>query len=1293
MTIQAMTPRALEAMIEAAIVERDAAEHALGIAELSGHDTSTLRTRLTEARYDVERLERSRAALLAMRNVNSIAGLTPAQFQKVKASVLDMSRSTAQAPKVLADGLYQIYSSGIKGEGALKVLKASAVAASAGLTDTGTAATAIVGVLNAYHLSADQAARVSDILFQTVNRGVITFPELANTIGTVLPFASALHISLNDVGAAISTLTKEGIPAHTATTDLKNAMSAFLKPSDAMAASIKKTGFESGEALVKSKGFEGALKAVANTTDGSKAALNKLFPDIRATTAAFDLTGKSAQSATDELDHFTNSAVKGAAAKVYAEQAKSAGFQIQQLGANLSHAAIVLGAEFLPELNKGAVALSKFLNGQVKHGNIQALGDDIKQVFGETTQVVGDFVHVGGQVIGTIADIAGALGSLAGVDLGNPSQIEAIIAAYLGFKAVQIVGPILIGLAQNIRLVAVAAQEAGGIKSFFAILAENGVAGPIGLAAGAVAILTGAIVLLSGHEKSAADAAKDVASASRDEAAAIAQAADSALAAADAHFAAEKSDIALAKAKRATAKAAKDYGTDSKQYQSALAAEHQASLRSVEDHHRLSAQKKAANTDNNNAVAGIKTNIAALTDLAKAQLKSSITSGDRAPFEATIKRLTTEYGKLAAASGQASLAQFQYSRLLQGGGLIADKNAAAVSTVANALSGQPKTVKTTYEVATEGALADIGQLIGILHSVPKSTKTQILAEAGSAQNAIRAFRAIVAGVPAQRVVAILANTNTAAGKVVAMRALIAGVPASKVASIVANTTGKPEVDALNQAIAQVHSTSATVSVTTTQKQIFVTQHMSGGKGGHASGRGPGGAETAWVGEGHGPEWVADPTTGRMVRIDHPTLISLAPTEYVIPTDPAMSGVSFGLIKQLAAQMGIGGYAGGRAAKAKLPVPAKFTAGAVDESSFSSKTDDARNAYQKREQSIHDLEGKVKDARKAVATAKATKGKGRGKRVADAQAKLDDLTGKLHDAQHGGHGLSSEAALKAQWLEDKRDLAALHATNQKIERLNTMQETDRQKMANAAGAHNVGAYTAAQKDRNSLLGQLQGLYQTAHDIAVKFKDPVSQQLAADLAGKVEGTIGDLQDTAASFDSTQGSAGTFTDAQQALIDQASKDIALAALTTGFDDDKAGGQELVDVLSGILNTDLGNGTPNAAIADIAGQLKSAKDNLKSLTDPNNDPDLQAQLDQANARRVTAEQSAAVNAAVLAAFAGPGDIGVGGSSAQKASMNVTFSSLVAPTPQQALQAAQHIATGFGFQGSVGSPRTNLGI
>jgi TP901 family phage tail tape measure protein len=346
----------------------------------------------------------------SMRNVNSIAKLSEPQFKSLSKSVLELSGKTAQAPKTLSDGLYQLVSSGFKAKDALTILKSTAIAATAGLTDTGTATTAVAGVLNAYKLKASDAAHVSDVLFQTVKDGVIEFPTLANTIGTVLPFATNLGVKLEDVGASLSTLTVNGIQADNATTDLKNLFAAFLKPSDDLSTAIRKTGFESGTALVKAKGFQGALEAVRATTDGTGESLSSLFPDIRAFGAAADLSGKNAAAADREVKAFQNTT--GATAGVFKEQSKSVAVQVQQLQANLAVLKVEVGTAFLPTLNKATKGVSDFLNElNTGTGTGGKLGDDLKSIADHVSDANSEFAQLkqsAGPVISVIGDIAGA---------------------------------------------------------------------------------------------------------------------------------------------------------------------------------------------------------------------------------------------------------------------------------------------------------------------------------------------------------------------------------------------------------------------------------------------------------------------------------------------------------------------------------------------------------------------------------------------------------------------------------------------------------------------------------------------------------------------------------------------------------------------------------------------------------------------------------------------------------------------------------------------------------------------
>ena len=281
----------------------------------------------------------------SMRNVNSIAQLPEPQLERLEGKVLDLGGKTAQAPRTLAEGLYDLVSSGFDADESMGILGKSARAATAGLTTTEVSTAAVAAELNAYHLPARKAGEISDQLFETVNRGVITFEELATNIGDVLPFASSLDIGMEQVGASISTMTKEGIQAPETMTRVKNVMVAMLKPGKDLSKAIKETGAESGEALVKQKGFQGGLEALVGTTDGTKQAISTLFPNIRALGGVLALTGKNSKTAREDLAAFGDTS--GATSKALKEQSKSVAYEVNELKAELEATAIEAAPPFL----------------------------------------------------------------------------------------------------------------------------------------------------------------------------------------------------------------------------------------------------------------------------------------------------------------------------------------------------------------------------------------------------------------------------------------------------------------------------------------------------------------------------------------------------------------------------------------------------------------------------------------------------------------------------------------------------------------------------------------------------------------------------------------------------------------------------------------------------------------------------------------------------------------------------------------------------------------------------------
>jgi TP901 family phage tail tape measure protein len=359
-----------------------------------------------------------------MRNVNSIARLSERDFGRLGKSVIQLSKDTGQSATTLADGLYTLVSSGFDARDSMSILESSSRAAAAGLTTTEVSTKAVAAVLNAYKLPATQAARVSDDLFQTVKLGVISFEELAQNIGDVLPFAQSLGVDLKQVGAGVSTLTKAGVSAPETMTRLKGAMVALLKPSDAMEATFKKLGVTTGQELIgKTGSFQGAIQALAGAVGNNKQAMAELFPDIRGLGAAYLLTGQNARAASADLSGFANT--QGATSQVLAEQSKSLSFQWGKLKAEATALSIAVGQELVPALTDAARGANQFMRDAEDGKGAGGAFADVLGAFKKASNISWDFL---GEGVKATKYLGGAIDALVG---GGPKKKDIRVTAKL----------------------------------------------------------------------------------------------------------------------------------------------------------------------------------------------------------------------------------------------------------------------------------------------------------------------------------------------------------------------------------------------------------------------------------------------------------------------------------------------------------------------------------------------------------------------------------------------------------------------------------------------------------------------------------------------------------------------------------------------------------------------------------------------------------------------------------------------------------------------------------------------
>lgn len=358
-----------------------------------------------------------------MRNVNSLTGLSEKNFGALEKQVISMSKRLPQSAATLAEGLYDIASSGYQGADGLKVLEASAQAASAGLSTTGTAAQAITGVLNAYGLTANDAADVSDILFQTVNLGVVSFDELAGSIGNVIGGAAAAKISIDQVGASIATMTLAGIGGAEATTSLNNLIAKLVQPSEALAHVYKSLGYESGASALKTKGLHGVMEDLRKSTGGNIEALLEMFPEIRAARGALALManeGKNYNKVSDQIEDKHKR--QGATLRTLKEQMKAVSNQWEVFKNKADAAAITLGLKVLPSITKAMSGMEDFGKGVADVLDTLAPLQSAAEAVGHAIMAIGGFLE---PTVEALAKLAGTAAIGAVLALGKALEVTA----------------------------------------------------------------------------------------------------------------------------------------------------------------------------------------------------------------------------------------------------------------------------------------------------------------------------------------------------------------------------------------------------------------------------------------------------------------------------------------------------------------------------------------------------------------------------------------------------------------------------------------------------------------------------------------------------------------------------------------------------------------------------------------------------------------------------------------------------------------------------------------------------
>lgn len=278
-----------------------------------------------------------------------------ARTAEIGDQVLEISNRTGVATADLTDGMYQVVSAFGDSADAAAILETAAKSAAAGNATTTDSINLLSAVTKGYgDTSAEAVQQAADLAFATVRLGQTSFPELAAGMGKVIPLASTLGLEQEQLWGAMATLT--GVTGSTAevVTQMKATMQAFLSPSKNMQAALKNMGYESGQALLESKGLQGSLDALKDAVGGNELAFAGLFSSVEAQTAVLAMAGNQAENLTSKTAEMYEAT--GAANTAFERQTNSLKYDIQMiknLGANFL---TQLGTNILPYVREFAEA-------------------------------------------------------------------------------------------------------------------------------------------------------------------------------------------------------------------------------------------------------------------------------------------------------------------------------------------------------------------------------------------------------------------------------------------------------------------------------------------------------------------------------------------------------------------------------------------------------------------------------------------------------------------------------------------------------------------------------------------------------------------------------------------------------------------------------------------------------------------------------------------------------------------------------------------------------------------------
>jgi len=282
----------------------------------------------------------------SLAKLSTIADTSSVSMNTLSSELLSLSNDTGVAASSLTESAYQAISASVDTASAVDFVAQANELAVGGFTSTETAVDVLSTAINAYGLEVSQAGKLSDYLITTQNLGKTSVDELSQSIGKVIPLASAYNVEMDNLSAAYAVLTANGIATAETGTYLKSMFTELADTGSDVAKILQnETGMSFSELSSAGYSLGDVLSIIGASVDNDATAFSNLWSSSEAGVGALSLLNAGTEKYNSVLNEMQNST--GAASKAYEFMTNTAEFAEQRMTNSANNLKIAIGDSLL----------------------------------------------------------------------------------------------------------------------------------------------------------------------------------------------------------------------------------------------------------------------------------------------------------------------------------------------------------------------------------------------------------------------------------------------------------------------------------------------------------------------------------------------------------------------------------------------------------------------------------------------------------------------------------------------------------------------------------------------------------------------------------------------------------------------------------------------------------------------------------------------------------------------------------------------------------------------------------